>query len=374
MWVAAFFGMATKYAEGFLAVRYRTIDEEGHVLGGPFYYIENGMGHKWKWLAKVFSFFGACVGLFGIGTFTQVNGIASAVQSFFDPNKEDTVSILGTDYSIAIVITAFALAICVGLVVIGGIKRISSVSQVIVPFMAILYIVTVLVLIVTNIEKLPGALATIVEYAFGVKAVAGGVLSSIAISMQKGIARGIFSNEAGLGSAPIAAAAAKTKEPVRQGLVTMTGTFIDTIIVCTLTGLSIVMMGSYKVVGLEGVQVTTHAFQNGLSFLPAEVSSFILMVCLVFFAFTTILGWDYYGERCLEYLSNKSKTAVQVYRWLYILAVFIGPYMTVKAVWTIADIFNGLMAIPNIIALFTLSGVVAKETKEHFEKKKQESK
>ena len=199
-------------------------------------------------------------------------------------------------------------------------------------------------------------------------------MSSIAISMQKGIARGIFSNEAGLGSAPIAAAAAKTKEPVRQGLVTMTGTFIDTIIVCTLTGLSIAMMGSYKVVGLEGVQVTTHAFQNGLSFLPAEVSSFILMVCLVFFAFTTILGWDYYGERCLEYLSNKSKTAVQVYRWLYILAVFIGPYMTVKAVWTIADIFNGLMAIPNIIALFTLSGVVAKETKEHFEKKKQESK
>jgi AGCS family alanine or glycine:cation symporter len=238
--------------------------------------------------------------------------------------------------------------------------------------MAILYIVAVLVLIVTNIEKLPGALATIVEYAFGVKAVAGGVLSSIAISMQKGIARGIFSNEAGLGSAPIAAAAAKTKEPVRQGLVTMTGTFIDTIIVCTLTGLSIVMMDSYKVVGLEGVQVTTHAFQNGLSFLPAEVSSFILMVCLVFFAFTTILGWNYYGERCLEYLSNKSEVAVNVYRWLYILAVFIGPYMTVKAVWTIADIFNGLMAIPNIIALFTLSGVVAKETKEHFEKKKQE--
>ena len=191
--------------------------------------------------------------------------------------------------------------------------------------------------------------------------------------MQKGIARGIFSNEAGLGSAPIAAAAAKTKDPVRQGLVTMTGTFIDTIIVCTLTGLSIVMMGSYKVVGLEGVQVTTHAFQNGLSFLPSEVSAFILMVCLVFFAFTTILGWDYYGERCLEYLSNKSKTAVKVYRWLYILAVFIGPYMTVKAVWTIADIFNGLMAIPNIIALFVLSGIVAKETKDYFDEKKKQN-
>ena len=259
------------------------------------------------------------------------------------------------------------------MVVIGGIKRIANVSQVIVPFMAVLYIVSVLVLIVTNITKLPGAIATIVEYAFGAKAVAGGVFASIAISMQKGIARGIFSNEAGLGSAPIAAAAAKTKDPVRQGLVTMTGTFIDTIIVCTLTGLSIVMMGSYKVVGLEGVQVTTYAFQKGLSFLPAEVSAFILMVCLVFFAFTTILGWDYYGERCLEYLSNKSKTAVKVYRWLYILAVFIGPYMTVKAVWTIADIFNGLMAIPNIIALFVLSGIVAKETKDYFDEKKKQN-
>ena len=370
MWVAAFFGMATKYAEGFLAVRYRTIDDEGHVLGGPFYYIEKGMGRKWRWLAKIFAFFGACVGLFGIGTFTQVNGIASATLSFFDPNKENAISILGKDYSIVTVITAIILAFVVGLVVIGGIQRISKVSQVIVPFMAILYIVAVLVLIIANIEKLPGALLTIVEYAFGVKAAAGGVLAAIGISMQKGIARGIFSNEAGLGSAPIAAAAAKTKEPVRQGLVTMTGTFIDTIVVCTLTGLSIVMMGSYTVKGIEGVQVTTDAFQKGLSFLPGQVSAFILMVCLVFFAFTTILGWDYYGERCLEYLTNRNKTAVQVYRWLYILAVFIGPYMTVAAVWTIADIFNGLMAIPNIIALFALSGVVAKETREYFKNKK----
>ena len=312
MWVAAFFGMATKYAEGFLAVRYRTIDDEGHVLGGPFYYIENGMGHKWKWLAKIFAFFGTCVGLFGIGTFTQVNGIASATLSFFDPNKENTVKILGAEYSIVTVITAIILAIFVGLVVIGGLQRIAKVSQVVVPFMAIIYIVAVLVLIVANIEKLPGALATIVEYAFGAKAAAGGVLAAIGISMQKGIARGIFSNEAGLGSAPIAAAAAKTKEPVRQGLVTMTGTFIDTIIVCTLTGLSIVMMGSYQVKGIEGVQVTTEAFQKGLHFLPGEVSAFILMICLVFFAFTTILGWDYYGERCLEYLTNRNKNAVKV--------------------------------------------------------------
>ena len=365
MWVAAFVGMATKYSECLLAVKYRTVAEDGHIVGGPFYYIEKGMGTKWRWLAKIFAFFGVCVGLFGIGTFTQVNGIASAVQSFFDPNKEDTVSILGTDYSIAIVITAFALAICVGLVVIGGIKRISSVSQVIVPFMAILYIVTVLVLIVTNIEKLPGALATIVEYAFGVKAVAGGVLSSIAISMQKGIARGIFSNEAGLGSAPIAAAAAQTKEPVRQGLVSMTGTFIDTIVICTMTGLSIVLTGAWQVEGLEGVQVTTYAFQHGLP-IPGQISAFVLMICLVFFAFTTILGWDYYSERCLEYLTNGHKKTILTYRWLYILAVFIGPYMTVSAVWTIADIFNGLMAIPNMIALFALSGVIVKETKAFF--------
>lgn len=268
MWLAALFGMATKYAEGFLAVKYRTIDKEGHVLGGPFYYIENGMGPKWKWLAKLFAFFGACVGLFGIGTFTQVNGIASAVQGFFDPNKENTISIFGNEYSIAIVITAIVLALCVGLVVIGGIQRISKVSQVIVPFMAVTYILAALVLIFANLNKLPGAFVEIFEGAFGMRAMAGGALSAILVAMQKGVARGIFSNEAGLGSAPIAAAAAKTKEPVRQGLVTMTGTFIDTIVVCTMTGLCIVMMGSWSDKALEGVQVTTDAFQRGLYFLP----------------------------------------------------------------------------------------------------------
>jgi AGCS family alanine or glycine:cation symporter len=187
------------------------------------------------------------------------------------------------------------------------------------------------------------------------------------VAMQKGVARGIFSNEAGLGSAPIAAAAAKTKEPVRQGLISMTGTFIDTIVICTMTGLSIVITGAWKVDGLEGVQITTYAFQNGLPF-PAKVSAFILMICLVFFAFTTILGWDYYSERCLEYVAGGKKKSVLVYRWLYILAVFIGPYMTVAEVWTIADIFNGLMAIPNMIALFALSGVVAYETKDFFKR------
>lgn len=234
--------------------------------------------------------------------------------------------------------------------------------------MAVLYIVAALVLIFVNVDKVPAAFGEIFKGAFGVKPIAGGAFASIAIAMQKGVARGIFSNEAGLGSAPIAAAAAQTKEPVRQGLVTMTGTFIDTIIVCTMTGLSIVMMGTWADKSLEGVQVTTAAFQKGLYFLPSSVASLILMVCLVFFAFTTILGWDYYGERCLEYLSNGSTTAVKIYRWLYILAVFIGPYMTVAAVWTIADIFNGLMAIPNIIALFALSGVIVKDTRAYFKR------
>lgn len=373
MWVAALFGMATKYTEGFLAIKYRTVDSNGHVLGGPFYYIENGMGAKWKWLAKIFAFFGACVGLFGIGTFSQVNGISSAVQRFFDPDKAHTVSILGNDYSIAVIITGIVLTIFVALVIIGGLQRISSVSQVVVPFMAVVYIVACLVLILFNCRKIPSAVVEIVQSAFGFRAAAGGIGASMAIAIQKGVARGIFSNEAGLGSAPIAASAAKTNDTVRQGLVSMTGTFIDTIVICTMTGLSIIMMGSWKDTSLEGVEVTIDTYQKGLNFLPAEVCSFILMACLVFFAFTTILGWNYYGERCLEYLTGRNMTIVKVYRFLYIFAVFIGPYMTVSAVWTIADIFNGLMALPNIIALLALSGVVAKETNAYFKELKQKA-
>ncbi len=366
MWVAAFFGMATKYAEGLLAVKYRTIDAEGHVLGGPFYYIENGLGKNWKWLGKVFAFFGACVGLMGIGTFSQVNGISGAAEGFFTPYFPATVSLFGNEYSIVTVISAIIVALCTGLVVIGGLQRISTVSQFVVPFMAILYVVTVLVLFATNITRLPGALLEIVQGAFGIKPISGGILASVIMSMRNGVARGIFSNEAGLGSAPIASAAARTKEPVRQGLISMTGTFIDTIIICTMTGLSIVMMGSWADENLEGVAVTTDAFQKGFDFLPKEIPAFILMVCLIFFAFTTIIGWNYYGERCVEYLSGKNKTIVMIYRVLYILAVFIGPYMTVSAVWTIADIFNSLMALPNLVALFGLSGVIASETKSYF--------
>ena len=368
MIVAAFFGMATKYAEGLLAIKYRTIDKEGHVLGGPFYYIENGMGKQWRWLAKIFAFFGAGVGLFGIGTFTQVNGISSAVTNFFDPDKAHTVALFGNTYSWATVVACLILTVCVGLVVLGGIQRIAKVSQVVVPFMAVLYVALALIIVITNITAVPAAIVTIVKSAFTGSALAGGAMGTMVVAMQKGIARGIFSNESGLGSAPIAAAAAQTKEPVRQGLVSMTGTFIDTIVICTMTGLSIVITETWNT-GLEGVAITTAAFQKGLPF-PPVVASFSLMLCLVFFAFTTILGWDYYGERCLEYLFNRNKAAVTTYRWLYIICVFIGPYMTVAAVWNIADIFNALMAFPNLIALLALSGVVVKETKDFFKRHK----
>ncbi|MDY3108624.1 MAG: sodium:alanine symporter family protein [Lachnospiraceae bacterium] len=366
MWIAALLGTATKFSECMLALKYREVAEDGHIVGGPFYYIEKGMGKNWKWLAKVFAFFGVGVGLFGIGTFTQVNGISSAVNNFFDPNNAWSVSLFGNTYSWTVVITGILLTLCVGLVIIGGLKRISRVAEIIVPFMAILYVVSALLVILFNITTVPAAVVEIVQSAFGMRAAAGGALGAILVAMQKGIARGIFSNEAGLGSAPIAAAAAQTSEPVKQGLISMMGTYIDTIVICTLTGLTIVITGAWDM-GLEGVAVTTKAFQMGLPF-PDQVSAFILMICLVFFAFTTILGWDYYSERCLEYLTGGNLKVVKGYRWIYILAIFIGPYMTVAAVWTIADIFNGLMALPNIVALLALNGVIVAEVKKYLAK------
>lgn len=365
MWVAALVGMATKYTECLLAVKYRTVASDGHISGGPFCYIENGMGKRWKWLAKIFAFFGVGVGLLGIGTFTQINGITGAVNNFFDADNSWTVNLFGIDYSWTVVIAGIIITICTALVLIGGLKRISSVSQVIVPFMAITYVLAAIIILICNYEKIPSAFSEIIQSAFGLRAAAGGALGATVTAMQKGIARGIFSNEAGLGSAPIAAAAAQSG-PAKQGLVSMLGTFIDTIIICTMTGLSIVITGTWNV-GLEGVAVTTAAFERGLPF-PQQISAFILMLCLVFFAFTTILGWDYYSERCLEYLVGDRAKLVKAYRWLYIACVFIGPYMTVSAVWTIADIFNGLMAIPNLIALLALSGVAVAETRAYRDK------
>ena len=374
MEVAALVGIATKFTECMLAVKYRQISEDGHVMGGPFYYIEKGMGKNWKWLAKLFALFGVLAGIMGIGTITQINGITSAAQNFFDPAAANVIFTIGSgdsaiDITLTTIIAGLIVTLCVALVVIGGLKRISKVAEKIVPAMAILYLVISIALILCNINKIPNAIYQIVYGAFNPQAVAGGIAGvTIKVAMQKGIARGIFSNEAGLGSAPIAAAAAQTDEPVRQGAISMLGTFIDTIIICTMTGLAIVMTGAWEQ-GLSGAAVTAFAWQSGLP-LPAQLSSFLLMICLAFFAFTTILGWSYYSERCLEYLVGGPKKIVKAYRWLYIIAVFIGPYLTVAAVWNIADIFNGLMAFPNLIALAALSGVAANEVKKYREKLK----
>ncbi len=368
MEIAALFGMATKYAEGVLAVKYRVRTADGKMLGGPFYYIENGMGKRWKWLAVTFAVFGVFVGLMGIGTFTQVNSITAAANSFFDPEKSHTIRLFGTDYTYTQIIVGLIVTILAGLIIIGGIRRIASFSEIIIPIMVAVYVICCLLIIVTHITEIPVAVANIVSSAFGLRAAAGGALGAIMVSMQKGVARGIFSNEAGLGSAPIAAAAAKTKEPVRQGLVTMTGTFIDTILVCTMTGLTIVISGCIETnPDLEGVEITNAAFRYGLPF-PEKISSFLLMTCLMFFAFTTILGWNYYSERCLSYLTGSNKTASTIFKWLYITAVLIGPYLTVSAVWNLADIFNGLMALPNVAALIALSGVVSAETRKYCKK------
>lgn len=375
MWLAALFGMATKYSEGLLAIKYRTHDPEtNHVLGGPFYYIERGMGPKWIWLAKFFAFAGMLVGLFGIGTFSQVNSINTAVNTayttIFAGSDITTFTFLGTEYTIVTVVSSVVIALLVGLVVIGGIQRIGKVSEKVIPFMVVLYLALSLLLIVCNITKIDDAIVLIFRSAFGFDAAAGGMLGAMIVAMQKGVARGIFSNEAGLGSAPIAAAAAQTNEPVRQGLVSMTGTFLDTIIVCSMTGLALVMTGAYTGDNGQGAEATMYAFNVGLPFLSKTLTDTIIAICMILFGFTTILGWNYYSERCLEYLTKGNMKPVIAFRWLYIIAVFIGPYMTISAVWIIADIFNGIMALPNMIALFALSGVIVKETRDFFERKK----
>ena len=372
MWFAAILGTATKYAECMLAIKYREVKADGTVLGGPFYTIEKGMGKQWKWLAVLFAIFGVAAGLLGIGTMTQINGITSAVNMAI---KSDVAfSFAGNEYTWATVIGGAIVTICAALVIIGGLKRIAKVAEKIVPAMAIIYIFLGLSVLIMNATKIPAAFALIFKSAFGWQAAAGGVagfvLKQVMDSMQKGIARGIFSNEAGLGSAPIAAAPVKTEEPVEQGLVNMTGTVIDTLIVCTMTGLAIVIAfcnPAFVSDGATGVQLTSKALSFNLGGDGVSVQ-FLLMLCLAFFAFTTILGWDYYSEKCLEYLSNGRMKFVMFYRVLYIVMIAIGPYFTVDAVFTIADITNGLMAIPNCIALIVLSGVVAKETKAYFDK------
>ena len=346
MWVAAFFGMATKYAEGVLAIKYREVDENGEMSGGPMYYIEKGVGNKF--LANMFAFFGIAVALLGIGTFGQVNSISKAALISFN---------------IPIWFTAIIITILVTLVTLGGIKRISNVAEKIVPTMAILYIIGALLVLICNFKAIPSAITLIIKSAFNPSAVLGGTTGiTISLAIQMGIGRGVFSNEAGLGSAPIAAAAAKTKYPVKQGLISMIGTFIDTIIICTMTGLAIVLTGSFNS-GLEGAAMTTFAFENGLPF--AIIGKYIVNIGLIFFAFTTIIGWNYYGERCIQYLIGIK--GIKFYKIIFIALVGVGPFLSLNLVFIIADIVNGLMALPNLIGLIKLRNIVISETNNFFE-------
>ncbi|HHF5434919.1 TPA: alanine/glycine:cation symporter family protein [Haemophilus influenzae] len=349
MWLVALLGMATKYAECLLAVKYRVRDKNGFMAGGPMYYIERGLGIKW--LAKLFALFGVMVAFFGIGTFPQVNAITHAMQDTFN---------------IPILVTAIIVTLLVGLIILGGVKRIATTSSVIVPFMAILYVTTSLVIILLNIEKVPDAILLIIDSAFDPQAALGGVVGlTVMKAIQSGVARGIFSNESGLGSAPIAAAAAQTREPVRQGLISMTGTFLDTIIVCTMTGIVLVLTGAWNNPELAGATVTNYAFSQGLG---VSIGATIVTVGLLFFAFTTILGWCYYGERCFVYLAGIR--AIKIYRLTYIILVGLGAFLHLNLIWIIADIVNGLMAFPNLIALIGLRKVVVEETKDYFQRLK----
>ncbi len=350
MWLIAIFGMATKYAEGFLAIKYRTYDKDGFVAGGPMYYIELGMGEKFKPLAKLFAFFGVMVALFGIGTFPQVNGISHALEDVFH---------------IDVFISATVITALVALIILGGVTRIAKVASIIVPFMAAAYVICAAIVLIINFDKVPNALHLIITMAFNPSAAGGGVLGfTVMMAIQSGLARGIFSNESGLGSAPMAAAAANIKSPVRQGLISMTGTFLDTVIICAMTGLVIVISGAWQG-DVQGAALTNLAFNQGLS---SSFGSIIVTIGLVFFAFTTILGWNYYGERCVVYLTKGNTNLIKYYRLLFIIIIFSAPFLSLNTIWSLADIVNGLMAFPNLIALLCLRKIVIKETKEFFEK------
>lgn len=348
MWMTAFFGMATKYGEGVLAVKYRVKNEKGEMSGGPMYYIERGLGAKWKWLAVLFALFGTLAS-FGIGSSVQSNTVALAVEN---------------SLGISTLTTAIIITILSALVILGGIKSISKASSILVPVMALGYIIGGLIIILNNLELVLPALKMIITYAFTGEAAAGGAIGA---AIRYGVARGVFSNEAGMGSAPIAAAAAKTDHPARQGLVSMTGTFIDTIIVCSITGIVLVMgfiMAGQTFGDQTGAVLTISVFDK---LLPG-FGGWVVTFGIIFFAYSTILGWSYYGEKCCTYLLGEK--SVFIYRLIYIASVFVGCLVTLDLVWLFADTFNGLMAAPNLIALLLLSGVIAKESKDFIERRK----
>ncbi|HEM4423176.1 TPA: sodium:alanine symporter family protein [Streptococcus suis] len=350
MWVAAFFGMATKYAEGFLAIKYRTKDANGQAAGGPMHYITLGMGKKWKPLAVFFAISGVLVALLGIGTFSQVNSITASLE---------------TSFGLAPQLVSIVTAISIAFFIFGGIEKISDVSTKIVPFMAILYILASVIVLAMHFDQILPTLALVLKSAFSPAAAAGGFAgATVQQAIQRGIARGVFSNESGLGSAPIAAAAAKSDNPVEQGLISMTGTFIDTLIICTLTGLTILVTGQWSVAGLSGAPLTQAAFASVFG----QPGAIALTLSLVLFAYTTILGWSYYGERCIEFLFGTK--SILPYRLVFVAMVALGGFLKIDLIWTIADIVNGLMALPNLIALLALSPVIIKETRLYFAKRK----
>ncbi len=355
MVVTAFFMMAIKYAESFLAVKFRT-QKNGSFSGGPFYYIERGMGKKFSPLAKAYAIFGSLAGLLGMGTVTQIKAVTSAVQGFFDPHIKAVAFSLGTQkYSVFVVISAVVFTLLTFFVLVGGIKRIARVSELFIPLMAGVYIFFCLVIILTNFGNLGDALSLILKDAFNFKSATGGFF----LALKVGMSRGIFTNEAGLGTAPIAAASAKTNSPFKQGAISMSGTFIDTVIMCPLTGLAIILSGTDF--GGDPANVMAQVFKNGVNFLSDRVMEGVLATCLVFFAFSTIIGWNFFAVSCFRYFTNDK--GVKAYNTLYVLAVLFGAFVPFSAVLTLADIFNALMLLPNLIALIALRKTVINETK-----------
>ncbi len=346
MWITGLFGMATKYAEAVLAVKYREVDEDGTMSGGPMYYITKGL--NLKWLGSIFAIF-ASVAAFGIGNMVQSNSVADAVQHSFH---------------IPVYITGIVLAVATALVILGGIKSIGSVTGLLVPLMIVFYMFAALFVVIIHIERVPEVIGWVLSEAFSPTAASGGFLGAgVMLTMRMGVARGVFSNESGLGSAPIAAAAAQTKHPVTQALVSMTQTFIDTIVICSLTGFAILVSGLWNS-GETGVPLTSSAFATAL---PGEWGGIVVSLGIIFFAYSTILGWSYYGEKSLEFLLGSK--SIKPYRILFCIFVFIGAVAKLDVVWTFADIMNGLMAVPNLVGLLGLGTIVAAETKNYFNNK-----
>ncbi|GAB0150857.1 alanine/glycine:cation symporter family protein [Marinobacterium sp. BA1] len=344
MWITALIGMATKYSEAVLAVKYRETDEKGQHVGGPMYYIKNGLGKKWAWMGVAFAIFGAAAG-FGIGNTVQSNSVAD---------------VLHANFSIPTWISGLVMMILVGAVILGGIKRIGHVAGALVPFMALSYLIAGLIVLAINAHLLPQALDLIFTHAFSPVAAQGGFAgAAVWAAIRFGVARGVFSNEAGLGSAPIAHAAAQTNDPVRQGMIAMLGTFLDTLVICTITGLVIVSSGAWTG-GESGAALTSQAFATALP----GMGNYLVAIALAIFAFTTIIGWSFYGERCVEFLFGIK--AITPYRILWILAIPLGATLSLDFVWLVADTLNAMMAIPNLVALALLSPVVFKLTREYF--------